>query len=268
MHSVSVLLPTIRNDDWLDQAVNSVLASKDIEVELIVIFDGIKPDLNKSWVKDSRVVVLSLEDRKGLPSALMAGVKISKNEFLARLDHDDIAFPNRLLLQANYLETNKKCILVGSQLIGINEQSSELSQISYPAGHDIRKHLLFQNAVPHPGAMLRKSALLVAGGYDPTLSNMEDYDLWLRMALIGEIANLDLPLTYYRIHSSQMSKGADPRGLYVRKIINRRKTLNKFLGKNQLGQFTRDFIWLSVQYLRYLGIIRPGYIRQATSKRA
>lgn len=267
MHSVSVLLPTIRNDEWLDQAVESILSSEKIRVELIVLFDGIKPDLTKSWTKDERVVIHFTGERKGLPATLMEGIKISRNELIARLDHDDIAFPNRLFLQADFLQSNQDCVLVGSQLVGIDESSSKLNPISYPAGKDVRKHFLLQNAVPHPGSMFRKSVLLQAGGYDTTLTNMEDYDLWLRMALIGEIANLDAPLTYYRIHSSQMSKGADPKGLYVKKILKGRSDLNKHLGMSRNAQFIRDLIWLTVQNLRYYGWIKPGYIRQSNRKK-
>lgn len=259
---VSVLLPTISVDAWLDEAVWSILNSADVEIELLVIFDGCQPDYSRDWISDPRIRLIIHDQRVGLPTGLMSGLTQAKHELIGRLDADDVAEKNRLSKQAKFLQENPNCVAVGSRVRIMDERGVLGNEIRYPVGPDIRKELILQNVVPHPGSMFRKSASAQIGGYDVTLKNMEDYDFWLRMATEGEIANLDEVLTFYRVHSGQMSRGAKPFGPYINQVLASKSNLARKLNYSRTRFLVEQLIWLTVQYLRYFRVIKPGYKRK------
>lgn len=258
---VSVVVPTIQLDNWLNETVSSILQSAEVDVELIVVHDGVKPDPTLEWTKDSRVKIVHLPERRGLAAGSNAGLLAASNEVVARCDADDISFPNRLVEQLSFLESNPEVVAVGTRGIRINEHGSSTGQISAPAGNDIRKHLCFKNSMINSSMMFRKHAVLSAGGYDEQMKQMEDYDLLLRLARTGSIANLETPLIGYRIHSNQMSRGAKPTGYYISKVLKERVTLSKVLKIRRGKQLLNDLTWRLAQYLRYFRVIRPGYER-------
>jgi hypothetical protein len=90
---------------------------------------------------------------------------------------------------------------------------------------------------------------------------MEDYDFILKLATIGKIASLAEPLVGYRIHSGQISRGAKPWGPHIRAVLAGRVTLAKIIGTPTLSLLLKNSAWLGVQYLRYFGLRKPGYLR-------
>ena len=258
---VSVVVPTIQLDNWLNETVSSILQNVGVEVELIVVHDGVKPDPTLKWMQDNRVKVVHFEQRRGLAAGSNAGLLAATNEIVARCDADDISFPNRLIEQLTFLEMNPNTNAVGTCGIRINELSESTGPIAAVTGNDVRKSLCFKNSMINSSMMFRKSAVLAVGGYDEQMKQMEDYDLLLRMARLGIIANLESSLIGYRVHSNQMSRGAKPSGYYISKVLKERVSLSKALKINRGTQFLYDFTWRLAQYLRYWRVIRPGYER-------
>src|ERR1035437_8101371 len=121
---VSVLLPTISIDDWLDQAVNSLLSQQGLEYEIIVTYDGIQPDPQRPWFHDSRVVCVHIPKRSGLAIALNMGSRAASYSYLARLDSDDVSMTSRLAVQAKYLDDHSDVVLVGSSAFRIDESGT------------------------------------------------------------------------------------------------------------------------------------------------
>lgn len=266
MQAVSVLLPTVRIDPWFITAAQSVLSSQDVQIELIIIFDGIHDvELPPSLV-DSRVKIVKHPSRVGLPTGLMSGMQEASHEFIARIDADDVMLPNRLFKQVTYLSEHPETVAVGSAVMIIDENSKVIREMDLPTGDDIRKHFLLQNVIAHPAVMFRRKAIISIGGYDTSMKQMEDYDLWLRLSLLGPIANLRESLTYYRVHSHQMSSGSRPYGYHIKKVLQGRRMLAIKYEGIILLQFFRDAVWVGVQYLRFYNIIGVGYTRRARLK--
>ncbi|TFD61352.1 glycosyltransferase [Cryobacterium suzukii] len=261
MRGVSVILPTVRIDDWLDDAVQSILDSSDVEIDLIVVHDGVEPDPLLPWMKDPRVQAVHHQVRRGLPAGLMSGLEHARFELIGRLDADDLADRRRLGRQADYLTSHSDTVAVGTRTMNIDGDGHELNEFRIPVGDDIRSNLLLSNAIVHSSVMFRKSDCLAVGGFDTSLPQMEDYDLWLRMACLGPIANLDEVLTYYRVHAGQMSRGAKPFGIHIARVMTGRANLRRHLKAPVFPSIAKDIVWRGVQFLRYYGIIRPGYER-------
>lgn len=261
MHGVSVIIPTVRVDHWLDEAVESILSNVGVDLQVIVVHDGVMPDPAKPWMNDARVQLAQHEARRGQTEGMLTGLRLARHDLIARLDADDLASPDRLLIQASYLAEHPETVAVGSRVMRINESSLRDSEIRLPVGADIRHHLLLSNVVSHSSLMMRRDSLARIGSYDASLSQMEDYDVILRLGTLGPIATLDSILTYYRVHSSQLSRGARPFGHHIRRVTEDRRALRSALGTSRIAATAKNLAWRGAQYLRYYRVIRPGHER-------
>ena len=176
--TASVLMPVYNGRDLVLEAVRSVLEQTFDDFEFIIIDDGSDDGTSQllESVRDPRVRILHNPQNLGLASSLKRGLDEARGEFVARMDHDDFAFPERLEKQIEFLRTNPGYVAVGCQL-AVTEDSKEYLW-RWPVGDlDIRWQLLFDTALSHPGLLGRTAAFRAAGGYDDTKAYPEDYDL-------------------------------------------------------------------------------------------
>ncbi|QDY90646.1 glycosyltransferase [Arthrobacter sp. UKPF54-2] len=247
---VSVVVPAIRLDSWLDQALDSVLRQEEVDLQLIVILDGVEEDGHRRWMDESRVTILRNPTRLGVGATLRRAMAQARGEFIARLDADDIAKPGRLIQQAMYLRDHPDTVAVTSQTELIDDTGAVTGRMPFKAGADVRTRLLLQNVVVQSAVMFRLSDYRLVGGYEP-LRQMEDYLLWLRLAQRGKIAILPQILAQYRVHGAQLSRGAKPYGSHISKVLIARRNLRKILGTSAVVAFAKDVTWISVQYVRF-----------------
>lgn len=257
---VSVLLPTNVITPWLDEAVSSILSQK-LDLELIVVHDGITPDTTREWVQDPRVNCVVNHHSSGLANALNVGAKHARGQFVARIDGDDLSLPGRLSTQLEVFRNNPQVVLVGTWARIIDEHGNPHGSLRSARAVDVRHELLTRNVLVHSSIMFRRATLEACGGYNAQLRQMEDYDLWLRMASLGEIRVVQEELVEYRVHSNQMSRGAGAFGPHIKAVLNGRRRLAKSLGVSSVAQLTRDFAWWSAQVARSRGWRSPGYAR-------
>ena len=213
---ISCILPVYNGEGFIAEAIQSVLVQTFEDFELIVVDDGSRdgsPAILQSCAdKDSRVKVITKENG-GIVSALNAGLEAAQGKYIARMDADDIMFPNRLELQRNFLETHPDVVMVGGLLHSIDEHGQGIQE---PDNHNVGKDpvytphnlLIYPPKVPrplHPLIMLRKKALQDIGGYRDAYRHVEDYDMYLRICKCGKVADIQEMLLYYRIHSDNIS---------------------------------------------------------------
>lgn len=261
MRLVSVIIPTNRLDQWLDAAVASVLASRDVDLELVVVLDGVTFGSLPAWTADSRVRVLEIEENVGQTVAMNLGVRASHGSYVARLDSDDLAEPDRLTMQADYLAAHPDTLAVGGAVVRIDEHGSVTGVVSLPSNTDVRRDLLLSNVVAHSTFTFRREIFDRLGGYDETLRQMEDYEFILRIGTLGKIANLAEPMVRYRVHSTQTSRGAQPTGAHIAAVSRRRMELGRSIRAPWLSTGVKLAAWRGLQFLRYYGIVRPGHER-------
>lgn len=259
--SVSTLLPTNTLNPWVDAAVESALAQDHPQHEVVVIHDGIDPDPDRPWTADPRVVCLRTDTSLGLANALAFGAERARGSYLARLDGDDLSHPQRISRQVSYLRTHPQVAVLGTTAHRIDEHAERTGLLGVTRSGDLRDDLLTRNVVIHSSAMFSRSAYEGAGGYDPRLRQMEDYHLWLRMGLVGEVHVVQERLTEYRVHAGQMNRGASPTGAYIGHVLDARLSLAAALGRPRVVQQVHNEVWRAAQLARYRGWRTPGYRR-------
>lgn len=208
---VSVMIPVYNAERYLADAMRSVLAQTFTEFELIVVDDGSTDDsleiLRSFEGCDERVQVIS-RPNTGYVTALNEMIDTSRGVYLARMDSDDIAMPDRFERQVRYLDENPECVAVGSDALLIDADGDPLTTWRFERTAEELDGLHIKGIGPrlvHPVVMLRADAMRQLGGYRVEMESAEDMDLWLRLAEIGELANLDATLIQYRVHPKSVT---------------------------------------------------------------
>lgn len=261
MQTITVVIPTNRIDSWLTSAVSSVLDSEGVEVDLIVVFDGVHREDLPEWASDPRVRVLKHPTSMGPAAAMQTAVPLARGEYVARLDGDDVSHPDRLVRQAAVLNGEPDVVAVSSRTSRITSEGEPSGAVRLPAGEDVRHHLLLSNVIPHSTLMFRVSAWRDAGGYDSTLRQMEDYEFILRLGICGKLFQISDALVDYRVHASQTSRGAAPHGPHIRAVLAARRQLRRKLRASVASAELKNAMWVLAQWSRYWGITRPGHER-------
>lgn len=132
-----------------------------------------------------------------LGPSLAALVNMAETEFCARIDADDINYPDRLERQVAFMLDHSRAGVLGTQVRLIDENGSEYGEWNHPVEDpDLRWLMRWQTRLCHPSVIFRKSAVLAAGNYREF--QYEDSDLWIRMSLVAEMHNLPDRLLKYR----------------------------------------------------------------------
>ena len=206
MPQVSILLPVYNGDEHLKQALNSVLVQIFDDWELIIINDGSTDrtlDIIASF-RDKRIRVFHQENR-GLVASLNRGIKEVVGEYIARMDADDFAMPDRLKKQMEFMENNPTVGVLGTAVKTVYSDGTERIRRRPVDTASIRKNIVKICPFCHSSVMIRRKVFDEVGLYDyakdgSTKLLVEDYDLWVRILAAGyDLANLpDVLMTYYR----------------------------------------------------------------------
>ena len=207
---VTWLLPVRNGEQYLERTLISI-AEQDYPAHAHTVYawdDGSTdstPDILRKWIGREVQGRIVSNEKIGLGRALAQLTVAAQSELIARIDADDIAEPDRIRRQVEYLCDHRKVGVLGTQMKAID---SEKVLTNHPTNDaELRWALRFTNPVAHPSVMLRRSAVLEAGNYRDLPPGNEDYDLWVRMALLVRFATLDQPLLRYRIHEQSVTAG-------------------------------------------------------------
>jgi len=205
--AVSVLMAVRNGAPWVREAVESVLAQTAGDLELIVIDDG-STDATLALLEAVRDPRLRVERREvqGLTRALNRGLGLARAPLVARLDADDLALPERLARQRDFLDAHPGVGLLGTAAREVDALGREV-RVVRPPQHDaaLRRALIRENPFVHSSVMLRRALCEQAGGYDEARPVAQDYDLWMRMSRATRLANLDDVLVVRRLLPGRIS---------------------------------------------------------------
>jgi glycosyltransferase involved in cell wall biosynthesis len=224
MPKVTVLMPVYNGENYLREAMDSILNQTFTDFEFVIVNDG---SIDKSLeiinsYHDSRIKLIENPKNLGISESLNKGLFSATGKYIVRMDCDDISLPHRLQKQIEYLDNHPEVIIVGSYIDMIDLDSRKLNQqVRYPLIHDdIINSMLTSNPMAHPSVMFRRSEVLNIGGYrlfkEWNGVSTEDYDLWLRIASNNfKLANLEESLLYYRYHSNSLTQVAFANGKMI-----------------------------------------------------
>lgn len=196
----AVVIQLFQWNEMVDECLRSLAKQTLAPLEIIIMHrcDGESLAVLEDKTSPYANIRLMRERDISLADALNQGIEATRADLIARMDVDDVAMPDRLAVQVGFMEEHPDIAVCGSAFHVYETNES----IRPPQENDaIRARLLFASPFCHPSVIMRKDAVLAAGGYDVTCTQVEDYDLWLRMAAAGmRLANLPRHLVRYRVH--------------------------------------------------------------------
>lgn len=203
---VSVLMPVYNAGKYLNDAITCIRQQTFTDFELICINDGSTDDsltqLQRHAKEDARISVLD-RPNTGICGALNDGLRVARGELIARMDADDFCDPTRLVQQVAFLDARPNVVAVGTWVTRTDPTGIAAGVEKPPTDHaDIDEQLLQGNgsAVVHATMLIHRDVLNNIAGWCEAHDGVEDLDLLLRLAEVGELANLPKPLYRYRRH--------------------------------------------------------------------
>lgn len=189
---VSVLLPFHNAAETIGDCIESILEQTLADFEVIAVNDFSNDDSVRvlQECNDDRLKIIDNKHR-GLVSALNSGLAYCSAPLVARMDADDIMYPNRLLKQYEYMRKHHDVVLLATQARKFPEASIRNGyreymrwQNSVLSSEDIHNQIYIESPFAHPSVMFRRDSVIAAGAYRHG-EFPEDYELWLRLLHLG-----------------------------------------------------------------------------------
>jgi glycosyltransferase involved in cell wall biosynthesis len=206
---VSVIIPVYNREQYVGEAIDSILAQTFTDFELLLIDDGSTDnsvEVMRSYT-DPRIRLIRHERNLGIPQARNKGLQLAGGAYIAILDSDDTAVPDRLAKQVAFLDGNKDYVLVSSWAALMNAKGQPLKRGKrrVVSSGEAKSYLLFRCWLPHSSVMAR-TAILQAYGYREQYVLCSDFDLFVRLARTHKLGHLPEPLVRQRVHTGRITR--------------------------------------------------------------
>lgn len=215
--AVSVVVGAYNAAPWIRDTLDSALAQTLDDTEVIVVDDGstdATPQILEAYGDAIRLV---RQANQGPAAARNRGVAEARGTYVAFLDHDDLWLPDKLARQLDALRQAPAaawCYTDAAWFDSDTGQTMHLaSQFAPPREGDVLLPLFGGNFLTFASTLVRRDVLEDAGGFDtsPGVRNLDDWDLWLRVAERHPLVYVDAPLVRYRVHATQATQTMDLR---------------------------------------------------------
>lgn len=208
---VSVNLCCYNGEKFLEETLESVFLQTYKDWELVVVNDG-STDSTEQIIQrhrnSGRSIVYHYQKNAGLGNAREKAVELSRGDYLAFIDQDDIWLPQKLEKQMQVVDTDLNIGLVYSDSYYMDKDGNPLGtafrRAPPPAGDPFVGLLTHRNFMPCLTVLVKRESVQDVGGFNKTLKYIEDYDLFLRIASKYKVACVPEPLTQYRIHEGNL----------------------------------------------------------------
>ncbi len=219
---VTIILPCYNAEKTIIDTIKSVQAQSYKNWKLIIIDDGSTDNSIEKIksVEDKRIKLYTDNQNKGCPARLKEGVSYTQGKFIARIDSDDLMFPDRLEKQVNFLLYNQDVDIVGGGLVSINN-SLDVKGLRTPPEKVDSAYQIFRGEVLYHPAIMGRREWFIKHSYLPEYKYSDDYALWCSASKNLKIANLQEPVIFYREHEVFTYKKYRGRRTDVKSIIKR-----------------------------------------------
>ena len=267
---VSVVIPAFNSERFLKDAIDSVLNQSYTNKELIVVDDGSSDgtvDLVKSYGDSVRLIC---QENSGPGAARNRGVDASSGTYIAFLDSDDFWLPGKLAAQVSFLEQRPDCALLYHDWIDVDsnsdedrrlrseihrQQPSEVAPLDTEACETgwLYNELLSDSIMTTISVMMRRTLFQSLGGFDDSLPQGQDYDMWLRASRETPIARLGCTLAVVSRRSGSITTSWRPtnyRVLVLEKALHQWGTVGpdgRVTPKREINQ-TLANLWFGFAY--------------------
>lgn len=200
-------MPVFNAACYLAVAVESILGQTFADFEFVIVDDGSNdrsPAILKRFAeRDTRIRIVS-RPNTGIVGALNDGLAVARGEYIARMDADDISFPQRLETQLRYLEAHPELVAIGSGVLMVDPTGHPLKEFRAQTDPKLLREWLIAASdigIIHPSLVVRRDVMQRLGGYREPYKLVEDVDLFLRLLDEGELGNTPDILLEYRQHA-------------------------------------------------------------------
>jgi len=233
---VAVVIPVFDMRAWIAEAIESALSQcvAADTIEIVVVDDGSTDDSGAIAARYAPRVRCLRQANRGLSAARNAGIAATSAPLVQLLDADDRLHPEKVAASLPPF-TDPAVGVVYTGVRYVDEAGSVLPQHGWARteGEVLPSLVLGNLHTPHQ-PLTRRTAIAAAGGFDETLTSLEDWDLWLRIALAGwHWRCIDRALVDYRVRPSGMHRNAG------RMAANRRRVLDAFFRRADLPPAVR-----------------------------
>ncbi|MDR2056690.1 MAG: glycosyltransferase [Dysgonamonadaceae bacterium] len=224
---ISVVMAVYNGEKYLKEAIDSIRSQTFGNFEFIIINDG-STDTTSEIIfsySDPRIVYLENETNKGLVYSLNRGLSSSKGKYIARMDADDIALPQRLQIQFNYMEAHPEIGICGSNVEAFFNTKKKSVIIRFPKTDKLIKVFpFFQSPFSHPSVIMRKETLVKNNlSYTDKFLHAEDYALWVELLRYTKAYNIPRVLLRYRIHEASVTAGTRTDKSFINSVLIQNK---------------------------------------------
>ena len=203
---VSAIVPVFNREAMVAAAIRSLLAQTLDDIEVVVVDDG-SSDASVAVVEaisDRRIRLIRHPRNLGVPSARNSGLEAARGKYVAWLDSDDTARPERLAVQARFLDTNRGIAMIGA-CAAVHDGTRTRIRLPCFSSESIAPTLLFRSAFQQ-SAIMGRAEVLQAHPYRLEYSVAEDLDQFIRLSSTHRLANLPLILVDRQVHAGQIVK--------------------------------------------------------------
>lgn len=208
---ISIIMPVKDGQEFISEAIESILDQSMKDWELLIMDNGSQDGSHDIALeyrrRDERIKVVK-NSNTGFTQSLNLLLEMSKGQYVARLDSDDLSLPERLKSQSIFLDKNRHVLMVGARCKIINaDDNSTYEHGPHSDRNSLRWSLLFANDFWHSAVMWRNSCKM---RYDTRFTYSQDYELWSRMAkkyeIIGQEETLGIVRKRQKSISNQKNK--------------------------------------------------------------
>lgn len=206
---VSIILCAYNAENFIQETIEAILNQSFKQFELIIINDGSSDATGEiiNTYYDNRIIGINHEINLGLIQSIRDGIKLSRGDYISKIDADDIPAYDLIERQVRILDQSPKVGIVGVGFLNIDTNGKELFISRRSADNtSIQWNIMFGSPITHSGVMIRKEILIQNTlDYQEEFLHAEDYDLWSRLLDFCEGRNIKQPLIKRRIHKESIS---------------------------------------------------------------
>jgi len=239
---ISVIIPNYNCKQYLAKALSSVIAQKNVSLEIIVVDDG-STDGSVDWLRKAQntfpQLVILEQENTGVVNVRNRAIAASKGDYIAFLDADDYWRDDKLYEQLGYMKEHPECVLSFTNYMHVNEDYEPIvdcfsfwpefskfvdkRNMGYQNLESPMDLLIFANVIGTSSVMVKRSAINYIGRFDNVLNSASDWDCWLKLARIGDVAFSPRVAMDYLMRAGSITANRKNRLNAMKEIVSRCK---------------------------------------------
>ena len=202
---VTVLMTVYNSSQYILPAINSILRQSYVNFEFLIIDDGSEDNIEEiiRSLNSEKIRYIKLK-HSGRSAALNYGLKEAKHDWVALMDSDDIAVPERLEKEVKLINISNKDIIFSDSVFFKNKEIQFLNIINTEK-EDLKRKIQLRGHICNSSVLYNRNFILENGGYNENLVHSEDFDLWIRLLNKGNFVHLNEFLLFMRIRENSLS---------------------------------------------------------------